>query len=212
VVDVQLHLGDCLEVLKGLPDGSVDAVVTDPPYGVGKASWDDVVPPQAVWREIARILADGGSLVVFSGLKHMPTTMARIGTVLDYQWPFAWYKSNAMQFGKTGFSVLDMALWYGKGKVTAANWRRDVIVCPIVPSKNAFGHPTPKPVDVMLPIVDCVTHEGATVLDPFMGSGTTGVACVQTGRNFIGIEIEPKYYDIARQRIEQTQQQLTLAL
>jgi DNA modification methylase len=207
---ISLHLGDCLDVLRDMPAGSVDAVVTDPPYGVGKAAWDDVVPPQVLWQEIARILVGGGSLVVFSGLKHMPTTMARIGTVLDYQWPFAWYKSNAMQFGKTGFSVLDMALWYGKGRVTAANRRKDVIVCPIVPSKTAFGHPTPKPVDVMLHIVDCVTREGATVLDPFMGSGTTGVACVQTGRNFIGCEINPTYYAIAEKRIAEAQAQLAL--
>jgi len=210
--DCTLYLGDCLEVMKSIPDKSVDAVITDPPYGVQKATWDDEIPPVEVWREVKRVLVPGGSLLVFGGIKLMPDVMAKLGDLFDYQWVFAWYKSNAMQFGKTGYSVLDIAVWYSTGKATAKNKKRDVIVHPIIPSENDFGHPTPKPVKVMTHLIDCLSQPGDTILDPFMGSGTTGVACVQTGRNFIGIEIDPTYYAIAEKRIKDAQQQMRLPL
>ncbi len=205
---IDLRLGDCLEILKDIPDKSIDAVITDPPYGVQKATWDDEIPPIEIWEQTKRILKDGGSLLVFGGIKLMPNVMDKIGGIFDYQWIFAWYKSNAMQFGKTGYSKLDLAIWYAKGKSTAKNKKPDVIVVPIIPSQNDFGHPTPKPLKVMTHITDCLTNEGDTILDPFMGSGTTGVACVQTGRNFIGIEIDPGYFAIAEKRIREAQPSL----
>jgi DNA modification methylase len=206
----QLIQGDCLEVMKSIPDKSVDAVITDPPYGVQKATWDDEIPPVEVWREVKRVLFLGGNLLVFGGIKLMPAVIERLGSEFIYQWIFAWYKSNAMQFGKTGYSVLDIALWYANGKSTARNKKRDVIVEPIIPSQNNFGHPTPKPLRVMSHLVECLTNPGDTILDPFMGSGTTGVACVQTGRNFIGIEIDPGYFKIAEKRIHDAEQQMRM--
>ena len=74
-----LHNGDCLEYMKSLPADSVDAVVTDPPYGVNKASWDGAIPPAALWQEVSRILRPNGSLLVFGGLKYMPEVMKSIG-------------------------------------------------------------------------------------------------------------------------------------
>ena len=204
---VELHLGDCLEVMKSIPDKSVDAVITDPPYGVQKATWDDEIPPVEIWEQVRRITKDGASLLVFGGIKLMPEVMTRVGAFFDYQWVFAWYKPNAMQFGKTGFSVLDIALWYANGKTSAKEKKRDVIVEPIIPSNNDFGHPTPKPIKVMQHLVECLTNKDMTILDPFMGSGTTGVACAQTGRNFIGIEIDPTYFAIAERRIHDAEQQ-----
>ncbi len=204
---IDLRLGDCLEVMRGMADKSVDAVITDPPYGVQKATWDDEIPPVEVWHEVKRILVPSGSLLVFGGIKLMPDVMKILGGLFDYQWVFAWYKSNAMQFGKTGYSVLDVALWYGNGNTKAKTKKRDVIVEPIIPSQNDFGHPTPKPLRVMTHLTECLSASGDTILDPFMGSGTTGVACVQTGRNFIGVEIDPTYYAIAERRIHEAQMQ-----
>jgi DNA modification methylase len=188
----------------------VDAVVTDPPYGVNKASWDSSIPSDDVWKEIARVLRPSGSLLVFSGLKYMPEVMALVGQHLDYEWPIAWYKTNAMQFGKTGFSVLDIILWYSNGGAKFARKMRDVIEYPIIPSENDFGHPSPKPVKLMTQLVSAL--EGDTMLDPFMGSGTTGVACAKLGRNFIGIERDPAYFDIAQRRIAEAQAQIRMEI
>ena len=201
----KLILGDCLEYMRGMEARSVDAVVTDPPYGVSKASWDGNIPPENIWHEIYRVLKPNGSLLVFGGLKFMPDVMAKIGKYLDYEWPIAWYKTNAMQFGKTGFSVLDIILWYSKGGAIAKNKIRDVIEFPIIPSDNDNGHPTPKPIKIMTKLLSLV--DDGLILDPFMGSGTTGVACMMTGRNFIGCEIDPGYYAIAQRRIAAAQMQ-----
>lgn len=205
---VTLYHGDCLEILPTLASGSIDAVVTDPPYGVGKARWDGECPPRVLWSLLAATIREGGSLIAFPGLKWLPRVIADIGADLLWQWPIAWYKPNAMQFGKTGFSVLDIMVWFAKGKAKALQPMRDVIVKAIVPSENRNGHPTPKPLDVMLPLVQLVSRKGDIILDPFMGSGTTGVACVQTGRNFIGIEIDRGYFDIAKARIEKAQAEM----
>lgn len=210
--NVTLYHGDCLEVMPTLEANSVDAVVTDPPYGVQKATWDDEFPPNAVWKDVRRVAKQGSSILVFGGIKFLPDVMTKLGEYFDYQWVFAWYKSNAMQFGKTGYSVLDIAVWFGKGGVTAKNKKRDVVVEPIIPSSNRFGHPTPKPLKVMAHIIECLTKPGDLVLDPFMGSGTTGVACVQTGRLFIGIEIDRQYFNVAQKRIERARQQIPLPL
>ena len=196
-----LHNGDCLEYMKSLPADSVDAVVTDPPYGVNKASWDGAIPPAELWQEVSRILRPNGSLLVFGGLKYMPEVMKSIGNSLKYEWVIAWYKSNAMQFGKTGFSVLDLVLWYSKGGAKFENKMRDVIEYPIIPSENDNGHPTPKPEKIMTRLVNAVS--GQVIFDPFMGSGTTGVASVKLGRDFIGCEISPEYFAIAESRLKQ---------
>ena len=198
---VTLYCGDCLTVMPTLEAGSVDAVVTDPPYGVDKAAWDGAIPPEVIWAELARAMRENTSCVVFGGIKYLPDVMASLGRHLNFEWVFAWYKNNAMQFGKTGFSVLDVALWFSKGGAVAKTKRRDVIVEPIIPSRNNLGHPTPKPEKVIRHITDCISAPDALVLDPFMGSGTTGVACVKTGRRFIGIEISEEYCAIAKRRI-----------
>jgi DNA modification methylase len=101
-----------------------------------------------------------------------------------------------------------------EGYVTKNNGRREMTDVLFGRSKGSMchdertDHPTQKPLEVLLTLVQWLTNEGDTVLDPFMGSGTTGVACVQTGRNFIGIEIDPGYFEIAKQRIEKEQSKM----
>ena len=202
-VTVDLRLGDCLEVMRDMPDGCVDAVITDPPYGLNfrGADWDAEIPD---WIDEARRVA---GVVAFTTC---PTTQ------WDYprpDWVCCWYReaSNARNWSG-GFSHWSPVLVYGKTKFAVDSIKLHAIQHA---QQHDFPHPSPKPIALMRWLVENACGEGATVLDPFMGSGTTGVACVQTGRNFIGIEINPEYFAIAERRIADAQRnyqpQLALA-
>jgi hypothetical protein len=193
--DVQLYLGDCLDVLRTLPAGSVDAVITDPPYGCGKAEWDTAFP--VAWYREARRVAR--MVCIITGPAGLCDTVPLVGS--DFVDVIAARNLNGMTRSPAGFG----------------NWLACVIAGGRPPQGPTFfefavggdmpEHPSPKPLDYMLRLVARLTRPGDTVLDPFMGSGTTGVACVQTGRNFIGVEIDPGYFAIAQRRIEQAQAQ-----
>ena len=201
-----LYLGDCLEVLPTLQ--KVDCVVTDPPYGIGEAagknasrgnlaiakdygndSWDD--------EPISNLLMDlvvraGRNAIVFGG-NYYPMQPSKCWLVWDKD-----NGTNDFADCELAWTNLDMAvrrykfMWNG---MLRAN------------KEKRGDHPTQKPIEVMK---WCVGFTKGTVLDPFMGSGTTGVACMNLGRKFIGIEIERKYFDIACERIEQAQKQQRL--
>jgi len=199
-----LYLADCREVLPTLP--KVDAVITDPPYGIGvcgneggvtslksgakdygKQEWDSE-PIGAV--EIALILPAAKTHVIWGGnyfAAHLPNSQGWL----------VWDKLNG-----DGFSLADVELaWTSRDK--AARIFRMSRTAVFSEDKQ---HPTQKPIGLM---EWCIKQAGdpATILDPFMGSGTTGVACMNLGRTFIGIEREPKYFDIACRRIEDAQRQ-----
>lgn len=209
-----LYLGDCLEILPTLP--KVDAVITDPPYGINedggdkrrfrrgdgrkknlppkheKKGWDGKRPS----KEIFDLMLNIGSACAFFGGNYfadfLPPSMG---------WIY-WSK-------KMGGDFSDGELIY----TTIKKAVREFVMHPFegLSGGKDRQHPTQKPVGV---IRCCIQYIGnpQTILDPFMGSGTTGVAAVSEGRKFIGIEIDPKYFDIACRRIEQAQQQLRLAL
>jgi len=202
--DATLYLGDCLEILPTLEP--VDALVTDPPYGVdfkGKATkytratkdfpggyvgGDSDVGPGAVEKYLA--LAERG--VVFPGARLM----------FEYPKPYeigCVYCPSGAGLGRWGFTVQHPMLFYGKG---LPHTRQGPSGFESFDVAKEDRHPCPKPVRWMEWAVKKCTLEGHVVLDPFMGSGTTGVACANLGRKFIGIEIEPKYFDIACERIE----------
>jgi site-specific DNA-methyltransferase (adenine-specific) len=193
-----LHLGDCRDILPTLP--KVDAVVTDPPYGIadkwqggkghgwGKArdegvlrnQWDEATPSDETMR---LILAAADEIIIWGGnYFNLPPSRC---------W-FVWNKPER------NFTLAEAELaWTNRDNVVR------VVDCPR--SESDRLHPTQKPIKVMRFSIDKV--RGETILDPFMGSGTTGVAAVQMGRSFIGIEREPKYFDIACKRIEDAQRQ-----
>jgi len=200
--EVKLLLGDCLELMKELPDNSVDAVITDPPYGISFASqptkwqrragmkptyWDETT------YDMSFILSIGKPTIIFGGnYFHLP--LARCWLI--------WVKPDAppsMGNVEMAWTNFDKPSKHINHSISATNAER-------------IGHPTQKPIRVMKWILLNYTKENDTILDPFMGSGTTGVACVQTGRNFIGIEIEPKYFEIAQKRIKDAQQQMRLPI
>jgi site-specific DNA-methyltransferase (adenine-specific)/modification methylase len=195
---IELYLGDCLQVLATLPD-SINAVITDPPYGLGdkltkggtwhtrgvwadfKAEWD-TEPKQDI---IDKILEMGLPTVIFGGNYY---------TLPPSRCWLSWSKINTMP------SMADMELAWTNFDRPAKQYRS---------MRNGWNreHPTQKPVGLMEWILINYTNEGDTILDPFMGSGTTGVACINTGRNFVGIEISPEYFAIAERRIAEAQMQ-----
>lgn len=191
--DATLYSGDCLDVLPTL--GKVDAVVTDPPYGTAVTEWDTPISEETVAAVDA--LAASYSVWFFSN--------TRLGWLLNAlraagrdTWIAVWHKSNAM-----GFERRFAPQWVPIVIAYSGNppfWGQDLFSCPI--AVQDIDHPTPKQVGIVSWCVQRATKPGGFVLDPFMGSGTTGVACANLGRKFIGIEIEPKYFDIACRRIE----------
>lgn len=178
-------------------------MLTDPPYGVGKAEWDARFPSARTWKLIRSGLNDGGSLIVFSGEADLPFKMDLLCALFDYQWVLVWYKPNAMQFGKTGFSKHNLIWWLSRGPAAIKPNTLDVIVSPMRVEANNFGHPSPKPTDVIERLVNNFCPVDATVLDPFMGSGTALRAAKDLGRKAIGIEIEERYCEIAAKRLSQ---------
>lgn len=193
-----LYLGDCLDILPTLPE--VDAVITDPPFGLGEKmqggtwgakegfkemlTWDSA-PPEV--DDLLLIAAHGRHAVMWGG--------NYFGLPPSRGW-LVWDKSNAVP------TMADVELAWTNLDRPAKRFRGTV-------GRVEFGHPTQKPLDLMKWTIQQVDFFGLakTVFDPFMGSGTTGVAAVQMGRKFIGIEREPKYFEIAVRRIEQAQKQ-----
>ena len=194
--DAVLYLGDCMDVLPTLP--KVDAVITDPPYGINAekaggrgvggwtefdvCGWDKARPHKKVFDAF---LHKGEIVIVWGGnyfTDYLPPSMGWL----------SWDK------GQDGFSLADFELaWTNRNKAARRiNYARALAL------RDVKEHPTQKPIAVMKWCIEqCLGAE--SVLDPFMGSGTTGVACAQLGRKFIGVEIEPKYFDISCRRIEQ---------
>lgn len=282
----QIIHGDCFEILKSIPDGSIDAVITDPPYGIGLAKWDTVIDIPLFTKEVKRV-TNG----FYSFFGQMPTMVNWINAANDERLPYcehiSWVKrancathpqclnkshesiviyklkKNNKFFITSGcytdvkipgimFDVHSIESFsrYFQGLVTKiktgsfgqedCNFAdtqkarfnetrkfkkmefnrseyaiRDVNftnVWSFLPpyrqtgraGKGIYNHPTEKPLEIMKRLVEMLTPEGGTVLDPFAGSGTTAVACKELGRNYICIEKELEYYQIAKQRIEAT--------
>ena len=208
--DATLYLGDCRDILPTL--GKVDAVVTDPPYGVGfkgsttkhstkhgqsYASFDDT--RGNVEALIIPALMDAVSLASCA------IVTPGIACMFAYPEPRAvgWiYYPSGANSGPWGFVCGQPIFYFGKDPYLAKQLGRLPNCFSSTEAAEGNGHPCPKPIKQTEWLVNRASLFGYTVLDPFMGSGTTGVACVKLGRKFIGIEIEPKYFDIACRRIE----------
>jgi DNA modification methylase len=226
---VELHLGDCLDILQKLPRNSVDAIITDPPYGLndgkGKVTkrgnelvsfnageWDNELP--LTWiKEASLIVKNGCWVLSFTDKLSVKDVWQKMVNVeLNPKHTFYWIKNNPPPQPRKNFaSGVETAVVATKGAVKKWNgggWELNYFFCPIVANKERTLHPTQKPVSVMKYLINILTEPGDTILDPFMGSGSTGVACMQTGRNFIGIEVDPVYFAIAKKRIEESQKQL----
>jgi site-specific DNA-methyltransferase (adenine-specific) len=200
-MSVKLYQGDCLEVMRGMADNSVDAIVTDPPYGCGKADWDNEFPSE--WYTEARRISS--AVIIITGSIGLKDSLRLVGD--DLVDVIAARNMNGMTRGPLGFGNWLAAVYAGRKPRMGPN-AFDFVVRGDKPP-----HPSPKPIEYIEKLITRTTEAGMTILDCFMGSGTTGVACVNTGRNFIGIELDEGYYRIAEKRIQEAQQaakQLTM--
>lgn len=234
---VWLMQGDCLERMKEIPSGSVDMILTDPPYGTTACKWDSIIPLEPMWEQLKRIIKLNGAIVMTASQPFTTTLITSNMKMFKYCW--VWDKkrpSNPMLAKKQCLKVHeDIAVFYkefgaynpqclietdgkprggtnpsktklGFGesikkpyKQTHTNYPRSILQFGTDNGKNV--HPTQKPVALMEYLIKTYTDENETVLDFTMGSGSTGVACRNTNRKFIGIEMDVNYYCIATERV-----------
>ena len=193
--------GDCLEIMGLIPDKQIDFVFADPPYGRNKANWDFYYPV-GYEKEILRLAKNG--VVITCGEKNIGEAITQLGD--EYKAPiYAWNK-NGMTRGILGYQNVIIALCAGKIKM-GQNFIQFSIR-----DLSRKNHPAPKPIEYMRAIILRFSDPMDLVLDPFLGSGTTAVACKELGRHFIGIEINPEYCKIAEHRLAQTACQSELAI
>ena len=237
---VNLYSGDCLELMKDISSGSVDLILTDPPYGTTNCRWDTIIPFDPMWEQMKRIIKPNGAICLFGGEPF--SSALRMSNIKNFRYDWYWQKTTP-----TGFlnakkqplrNIETISVFYSKQptynpqktygherKVSLAKHKQN---CKKAEEYNDYDlasydsteryptqtlqfktdrqksalHPTQKPVALLEYLVLTYTNEGETVLDFTMGSGSTGVACVNTNRNFIGIELDDGYFQIAKQRIE----------
>ena len=235
---IDLRQGDCLEVMKDIPDGSVDMILCDLPYGTTACKWDIVIPFEELWKQYNRIIKDNGAIVLFGSEPF--SSKLRMSNLKMYRYDWVWKKTIASNFAlskKQPQKKHENIIVFYKKQPTynpqmekgnpytdkrCAGTRNVVVggekVLKKTPIKNEgfrypttiqkFSngnnnnvHPTQKPVALLEYLIKTYTNENETVLDNCMGSGSTGVACINTNRNFIGIELDEKYFKIAKERI-----------
>ena len=205
--------GDCLEVMQGIPDKSVDMVITDPPYKLSQSyssnvDADNLLAVSAIWvvsQELLRVSKPGAICVIFYDVRILPLcldSMRRAGW--QYLRTLTLYRrwGNAHQLHgwmSTSDHILVFCNPAGKPRFNG-KWKHDVYIKD-KPETETTGHPAQKPLSCFEHIIENCSTEGGSVLDVYMGSGTTAIACINTGRNYIGIEKEEKYCRIAEERI-----------
>jgi site-specific DNA-methyltransferase (adenine-specific) len=241
--------GDCLEVMKGLPDKSIDMILCDLPYGTTACKWDTIIPFEPLWEQYKRIIKDNGAIVLTAS---QPFTSALVMSNPDmFRYEMIWEKSKVtgffeaknkplvtheviLVFSKSKYSngVKNKMNYFPQGLVQISkvlkpnlrgvkdkighnfqrpstmneytqektNYPKSILK---IKSESRTSHPTQKPVALFEYLIKTYTNEGDLVLDNCIGSGTTAIACRNTGRNFIGIEISPEYCKIAEDRLRQ---------
>ena len=235
---IDLYMGDCFDYFPTIPDGSVDMVLTDMPYGTTMNDWDVKPDLDKLFDEFWRVCKLNAAVVCFSQMPFTAELVMACRKWFRYEW--VWYKTPSTGFLNANRMPLktheNIVVFYkrlptynpqksvGHAPYTvtqghpSSNYRKFSEPCTTVSSGERFpkdiikftnvnyggkDHPTQKPVPLCEYLIKTYTNPGETVLDPFMGAGTTGVACANTGRNFIGCELLENYYDIACKRIDE---------
>ena len=227
--------GNCLELLKDVPDGSIDAIICDLPYGVTQAPFDKKLPLEEMWIQFRRVIKKNAAVVLFC---QQPFTSELVtSNQKNFKYCLTWHKRQCSGFLNAKRQPLrsceDIAVFY-RGQCTynpqmrkgkpykvfhsdnftsnyGSQWQKifvnetgdryptTLLEFPLPRFKD--GHPQQKPTNLLEYLIKTYTDEGETVLDATMGSGSTGVACVNTNRNFIGFELEENFFNIAEKRI-----------
>ena len=241
---IDLRLGDCLELMKDIPDKSIDMILCDLPYGTTASGWDKVINVKDMWMQYERIIKEDGAMVLFASGQFTHKLILSNEKIYRYKW--IWFKTKKGNFvnaknrpmtsyeeilvfskGATANGSKIKMKYYPQGlkpiyKISKDNGTRFGTMAGKRPSHKketiqewtnypfdvlqfeSVGkpiHPTQKPVALLEYLIKTYTLEGETVLDNCMGSGSTGVACINTSRKFIGIELDEQYYKIACERI-----------
>ena len=241
-VEVRLIQGDCLDVMQTIPDGSIDMILCDLPYGTTACKWDTVIPFEPLWEQYRRVIKGNGAIVLFGGEPF--TSLLIVSNLPMFRYDLAWDKVNLY----TGTLLANkrplkrhenILVFYGQLPTYNKQWREGRAYsmtrnckgvgeyatneycrtktintgqhnpCSIVAIQGDIKrekglHPTQKPVALLEYLIKTYTNAGETVLDNCMGSGSTGVACINTGRDFIGIELDAGYFKIASDRVRDT--------
>ena len=232
---IDLKHGDCLELMKDIPDGSVDMILCDLPYGTTACKWDSIIPLEELWKWYCRIIKDDGAIILFGS---EPFTSILICSQISlFRYDLIWDKQKGCDFLNANRKPLkshenilifykksptyNKQYWYstpykkinGNKKQSSVyhdshdvdtestDGKRNPLSILSFPRDGNRVHPTQKPVALLEYLIKTYTNEGETVLDNCMGSGSTGVATINTNRRFIGIELDDKYFEIAKQRI-----------
>ena len=241
---IDLLKGDCLELMKDIPDRSIDMILCDLPYGVTRNKWDSVIPLDDLWGHYKRIIKDNGAIVLFG--QGLFTARLMLSNEKMFRYSLIWEKDRPSGFLNAkrmplrshedilvfykklptynpqfweGLPLHGMGTKYKEGGLENNNYGE--FSSQTNPSANRAGdtmkyprsvltfkkehppiHPTQKSLGLVEWLVSTYTNEGEVVLDNCMGSGTTGVACMDTNRNFIGMELDEGYFNIAKERIE----------
>ncbi len=241
--------GNCLEVMTGIDDKSIDMILCDLPYGTTACKWDTIIPLEPLWKEYKRIIKDNAAIVLNC---QQPFTSLIITSSIDiFRYTWCWNKNyapnymNANKMHTKNFE--DIAVFYksqptfnpqkeqgkpyidkrkpkerivaevygtkpySKGKECIDGLRSPTGIISISGKSNSNVHPTQKPVALFEYLIKTYTNEGDLVLDNCVGSGTTAIACIRTNRNYVGIELEPKYVQVANQRIKQEKMQTKIS-
>lgn len=241
--DIELWQGDCLELMKDIPDKSVDCIITDLPYGTTQCKWDTIIPFEPLWRQYNRIIKDNGAVVLF-GTEPFSSHL-RLSNLKNYKYDWIWDKVKGTGFlnakrqpmrnhelisvfykkqctynpqktyghkMKKSYRSKDLQTdVYGEMKndytyESTERYPRSIQVFS-TDTQNSSLHPTQKPVALIEYLIKTYTNDGELVFDSCMGSGTTGVACINTNRRFIGIELDNNYFEIAKNRISEVEQE-----
>jgi DNA modification methylase len=229
---VQLFNDDCLKVLPTIPDKSIDLILTDPPYGTTGCKWDSSIPFEPMWKELHRIIKDNGCIAIFGSEPFSSLLRVSNINNFKYDWIWkksnvmGFLNAKKRPLKETEIiSIFNSNIYYPQGllknekginrrgsktesmgggeyyltnKSEFTNYPKTILEF-----KSERGlHPTQKPIALLEYLIKTYTNEGDTVLDFTMGSGSTGAACKNINRSFIGIEMDKSYFDIAKKRIE----------
>lgn len=224
---LSLHNEDCLETMRRIETGSVDLMITDPPYGInftkgyksgstelvhGDDGFSVMVFVDELMREFNRILKPNGAVYVFTRFDVYPYWWLKMKNHFDTKNQIIWFKGGGgMGDLKGNFSFNYESIIYATNGKHQIRGKRDGSVWQIGKCKQEF-HETQKPIELIKKIIEHSSDEGMIVFDPFMGSGTTGLACKETNRDFIGIEMIEKNYNIAKSRIENYNPQINIKI
>jgi len=197
---------DCIKGFKMLPDKSIDLILTDPPYGLNKKEIENDSNLKlfyAILPESYRVLKDNTFFITFFSTKFLPQVFKN--NPFKYFWNFVLYCPNGRVLSPIGCTKYMSCIVFKKGNPKMVKKGKDIFVDTpgklVEPDEGFINHPTPKPKTFIKEILQMFSKEEDIVLDPFIGSGSTAVACKQTKRNFIGFEINEEYCKLAQKRL-----------